>query len=52
MMWVAALIAAAVSLAVAWRRFRRAASRQRRLMLLCQRAGLEFAPWDMNPGTA
>lgn len=43
-----ALVAAAVG---AWR-LRRRAARQRRLMLLCQRAGLDFAPLDLFGDTA
>jgi hypothetical protein len=52
MRWLAVLVAAAASLGVVWWRWRRGASRQRRLMLLCQRAGLDFAPWDLNADTA
>jgi hypothetical protein len=48
---VAAIVLVAV-LARAWWRWWRGASRQRQLMLLCQRAGLEFAPWDLAPDTA
>jgi hypothetical protein len=52
MRWVVALAAAVLSVVVWWRRLRASASRQRRIMLLCQRAGLEFAPWDLAAGTA
>ena len=44
------MVLAVVGIA-AWVRGRIRASRQRRLMLLCQRAGLEFAPVDPFPGT-
>ena len=40
-----------VALADAWRRFRRRQDRQRRLMLLCDAAGLELAPVDPFPDT-
>lgn len=46
------VVAAAVAGLVGWWRWRRAASRQRRLMLLCRRAGLEFAPLDLFGDTA
>ena len=36
----------------AWWRWRRGTARQRRLMLLCRRAGLGFAPLDLRPDTA
>ena len=39
-------LVAVVALGGAWWRWRGAAARQRKLMLLCQRAGLEFAPLD------
>jgi hypothetical protein len=52
MKWLIALILAAVALSrLAWR-WRRGASRQRQLMLLCERAGLDFAPLDLFQGTA
>jgi hypothetical protein len=51
MTWVV-LVAAAVALAGAWWRWRRGAARQRRLMLLCMRAGLDFAPVDLFGDTA
>ena len=44
------MVLAVVGIA-AWVGGRIRASRQRRLMLLCQRAGLEFAPVDPFPGT-
>jgi len=46
------LLVVVVALAHLWWRWRRGASRQRRLMHLCQRAGLDFAPWDLAAGTA
>ncbi|MGH3115485.1 MAG: DUF3137 domain-containing protein [Gaiellaceae bacterium] len=48
------MLAAIVALALgsAWWRWRRGAARQRRLMLLCRRAGLDFAPLDLFQGTA
>jgi len=52
MTWLLAAMAAGVSLAVWWRRLRRGAERQRSLMLLCDRAGLAFAPMDLATGTA
>ena len=51
MKWFALLLVA-VALGSLWWRRRRAATRQRRLMLLCQRAGLDFAPFDLSPDTA
>lgn len=52
MTWLLVVAAAVVSLALAWRRLRRGADRQRRLMLLCDRAGLAFAAMDLATGTA
>ena len=52
MKWLALLVVATVALARLWWRWRRGASRQRRLMLLCQRAGLDFAPLDLFGDTA
>jgi hypothetical protein len=52
MRWLAALVAAAASLGVVWWRWHTGARRQRRLMLLCRRAGLDFAPVDPFPDTA
>jgi hypothetical protein len=49
LLWFALLAVLGI---VAWVRGRFRASRQRRLMLLCRRAGLEFAPVDPFPGTA
>lgn len=46
------LVLAGVALVGLWWRRRGAAARQRRLMLLCQRAGLDFAPFDLSPDTA
>ena len=51
MTWPILAVAAAVLASLVWR-WRRGARRQRRLMLLCQRAGLGFAPWDLSPDTA
>ena len=45
-------VAAVVAGAIGWWRWRRSASRQRKLMLLCQRAGLDFAPVDLFGDTA
>ena len=52
MKWILVLVAVTASLVVWWRRLARAGRRQRRLMLLCQRAGLEFAPCDLAAGTS
>ena len=52
MKWMALLAVVGVVLARAWWRWRRGAARQRRLMLLCRHAGLDFAPLDLNEGTA
>lgn len=52
MKWVLLLAAVVAVAAVGWYRQRRRHDRQRRLMLLCEAAGLEFAPLDMFPGTA
>jgi hypothetical protein len=46
------IAAIVVAVAVGGWRLRRRASRQRRLMLLCQRAGLDFAPMDLFGDTA
>ena len=51
MTWPILAVAAAVLARLVWR-WRRGAQRQRRLMLLCKRAGLGFAPWDQSPDTA
>jgi hypothetical protein len=45
-------VAAVVAGAIRWWRWRLSASRQRKLMLLCQRAGLDFAPVDLFGDTA
>lgn len=52
MKWLALLVVVGVTLARAVWRWRRGAARQRRLMLLCRRAGLDFAPLDLNRDTA
>jgi hypothetical protein len=46
------LIGTAAALAGVWWRRRAGIDRQRRLMLLCRRAGLGFAPLDPSPDTA
>ena len=46
------LVLVLAGLLVGWWRFRRRASRQRKLMLLCQWAGLDFAPIDLLGETA
>jgi hypothetical protein len=51
MRWLPLLPVVAVVAVLAWRR-RARGTRQRRLMLLCQRAGLAFAPLDLRPDTA
>jgi hypothetical protein len=51
MAWIT-LAVLLVAIAVGAWRLRRRASRQRRLMLLCQRAGLDFAPLDLFGDTA
>ena len=51
MNWLAPVVAI-VALVGLWWRHRRPAARQRRLMFLCQRAGLDFAPLDLSPDTA
>jgi hypothetical protein len=48
--WLIPVVMAAVLTGLWWRR-RRRIDRQRRLMLLCRRAGLEFAPLDPFPDT-
>jgi hypothetical protein len=50
--WALAVLAAFASLVVVWWRLKRRGERQRALMLLCDRAGLEFAPMDLAPDTA
>ena len=49
---IVALALGVVALIAGWWRWRRGAARQRRLMLLCQRAGLDFAPLDLFGDTA
>ena len=51
MKWLVLGVVAVGLVRLGWR-WRRGAERQRRLMLLCQRAGLEFAPMDLSPDTA
>lgn len=50
MRWLPILVVG-VALGWSWWRWRGAGTRQRRLMLFCQRAGLEFAPVDPFPDT-
>lgn len=52
MRWLLMLGAMLVVSALAWHRARRRRDRQRRLMLLCRAAGLDFAPLDISLGTA
>ncbi len=49
--WLA-LAGIVVALVVGWWRLRRGTARQRKLMLLCRRAGLDFAPVDLFADTA
>ncbi len=49
--WLIPAVVAAVLSGLWWGR-RGSVDRQRRLMLLCRRAGLEFAPLDLSPDTA
>lgn len=51
MSWFVLLLPVAAIAAVWWRR-RTQGARQRELMLLCERAGLEFAPLDLREDTA
>ncbi len=51
MRWLLLLVPIVVLLGAWWGRRSRGA-RQRQLMLLCQRAGLEFAPYDLRADTA
>jgi hypothetical protein len=51
MTWLTLLVIV-VALVAAWWRWRHGVSRQRKLMLLCQRAGLDFAPMDLFGDTA
>jgi len=48
--WLILVVTAAALAGVWWRR-RAGIDRQRRLMFLCRRAGLEFAPLDLSPDT-
>jgi len=50
--WALAVLAAFASLVVVWWRLKRRGDRQRALMVLCDRAGLDFAPMDLATGTA
>jgi hypothetical protein len=52
MEWLFLALVIAVALAYTWWRSRRRAARQRHLMLLCDRAGLDFAPVDLRDDTA
>jgi hypothetical protein len=49
--WFGFVLIAAIAAVFAWR-LRWLAGRQRRLMLLCGRAGLEFAPLDLSEAAA
>jgi hypothetical protein len=49
MTWLLIAIVVVVALANAWWRLRRGAARQRRLMLLCDHAGLAFEALDLHP---
>ena len=51
MKWLILAVAIA-AIARAWWRLHRRGARQRRLMLLCQQAGLDFAPLDLRLDTA
>lgn len=51
MKWLILCLTVAV-IGHAWWRRRRGGARQRRLMHLCERAGLDFAPLDLRPDTA
>jgi len=51
MRWLLLLVPIVVLAGASWRR-RSLGARQRQLMLLCQRSGLEFAPLDLRPDTA
>lgn len=51
MKWLILFLAVA-AIGQAWWRRRLSGARQRRLMLLCRRAGLDFAPLDLRPDTA
>ena len=52
MKWIAIAAVKVLVLGCAWWRWRSRAGRQRKLMLLCQRAGLDFAPLDLFGDTA
>ena len=51
MKWLVLVLLAVGLVRLGWR-WRRRAGRERRLLLLCQRAGLDFAPLDLAPDTA
>ena len=51
MKWLILVVTAAALAGIWWRR-RAGIDRQRRLMSLCRRAGLEFSPLDLAPDTA
>ena len=51
MKWLILFLAVA-AIGQAWWRRRLSGARQRRLMLLCRRVGLDFAPLDLRPDTA
>ena len=50
--WLIVVAVVTAALANAWWRFRRGSARQRRLMLLCDRAGLAFEPVDLHADTS
>ncbi|HET7927942.1 MAG TPA: hypothetical protein VFM40_00145 [Actinomycetota bacterium] len=52
MKWLVLAFLAFAALGQAWMRHRRSGARQRQLMLLCQHAGLDFAPLDLRLDTA
>jgi hypothetical protein len=51
MKWLLLAVLAVGIARLVWR-WRRGADRDRRLMLLCQQAGLDFTPLDLSPDTA
>jgi hypothetical protein len=52
MRWLLFAFVVVIAAAVAWRRAQGHRDRQRRLMLLCDAAGLDFAPLDLSLDTA
>jgi hypothetical protein len=50
--WLIVVLAILGAVGHAWWRARRGAARQRRLMLLCDRAGIDFSPVDLRADTA